>query len=103
MSPVAVKTNRSADDDKTMDGVIMGTALYMPPEQALGDIAAIDERSDIYSLGAVLYEMLTLQPPLDKRGGLHAILLRVAKGEIVPPEKRVPSGGTFHGSCRRWP
>ncbi|HTU22267.1 MAG TPA: protein kinase [Gemmataceae bacterium] len=89
-SSATVQTDRSAEDDKTMDGTVMGTALYMPPEQAMGNIAAIDPRSDIYSLGAILYEMLSLQPPVDKSGGFHAILRRVSQGEIVPPEQRAP-------------
>ena len=89
-SSATVQTDRSAEDDKTMDGTVMGTALYMPPEQAVGDIAAIDPRSDIYSLGAILYEMLSLQPPVGKTGGFHAILLRVTQGAIVPPENRSP-------------
>ncbi len=85
-----VKTSRHADDDKTVDGTILGTPLYMPPEQAIGNVAAIDQRSDIYSLGAILYEMLTLQPPVKREGGHMAILMRVSQGEIIPPEERVP-------------
>jgi serine/threonine protein kinase len=85
-----VKTSRQAADDQTVDGTIMGTPLYMPPEQATGNIAAIDQRSDVYSLGAILYEMLTLQPPIEKEGGHMAILMRVSQGEILPPALRVP-------------
>jgi serine/threonine protein kinase len=85
-----VNTSRQAGDDQTVDGTILGTPLYMPPEQAIGNIAAIDQRSDIYSLGALLYEMLTLRPPVEKEGGYMAILMRVSQGEIVPPAQRVP-------------
>jgi serine/threonine protein kinase len=92
-----VVIDREPEADLTQEGSILGTPLYMPPEQAMGRIEEIDERSDIYSLGAILYEMLTLEPPVDKEGGYPAILMRVATGEIVPPEKRVklplsPSG-----------
>ena len=58
----------------------------MPPEQATGKVESIDQRSDVYSLGAILYEMLTLQPPVDREGGYLAILMRVAQGETLGVE-----------------
>lgn len=46
-------------DSAYVKGVIMGTPYYMPPEQALGDMEQVDNLSDVYSLGAVLYEMVS--------------------------------------------
>jgi tetratricopeptide (TPR) repeat protein len=78
-----------SDRDATQDGTVLGTPVYMAPEQATGNIQATDHQSDVYSLGAILYELLTLQSPIEKQGGQMAILMRVAQGEIVPPEQRV--------------
>ena len=52
----------------TMDGDVIGTPAYMSPEQARGDIELLGKRSDVYSLGAMLYELLASQPPYAEEG-----------------------------------
>src|SRR5690606_9028225 len=51
-----------ADAGLTVSGDVLGTLRYMAPEQALAKRVAIDQRADVYALGATLYEMLALQP-----------------------------------------
>ena len=76
------------EDGATLDGTVMGTPQYMPPEQADGEIARLDERSDVYSLGAILYHLLTGVPPYDGSTSL-AILEKVTAGPPDPPSARV--------------
>jgi serine/threonine-protein kinase len=71
----AITTDRreAADSDPdspliTMDGAIMGTPAYMPPEQARGQVTMLGPRSDVYAMGAMLYELLAGQMPYVPRG-----------------------------------
>jgi serine/threonine-protein kinase len=75
--------------DNTIDGSISGTPRYMSPEQAQGHTAKVGVRSDVYSLGAVLYEILTLEPPFQGRS-LSQVLDNVVRGAFVPPRRRAP-------------
>ena len=68
----------------TREGFVAGTPAYMSPEQARGD-PALDLRTDVYSLGATLYEGLTGQPPF--AGALHAILRRITEEDPIPPRR----------------
>lgn len=73
-------------------GGFVGAPAYISPEQMLGDVSKIDERSDIYSLGAILYELLTLSPPFLRRPGEDddTFLARIQRGEIPLPSELVP-------------
>ena len=88
----------------TRYGTVMGTPGFMAPEQAEGRLEAINQRTDIYSLGAILYHILALRPPFT--GGGPEVLEQEKAGHITPfarladepnaavlvhcPERRVP-------------
>jgi eukaryotic-like serine/threonine-protein kinase len=74
-------------DDQTTDGVILGTPAYMAPEQAQGDHDQVGPKSDQYSLGVVLFELLTGQRPF--RGSTKEVLAQILHQEPVPPSRIV--------------
>ena len=73
--------NDTGDYGMTMEGEVMGTPQYMSPEQAHGMVAELDQRSDIYSLGGILYAILTLRPPIEG-ATLDEVLTKVKNGSI---------------------
>jgi serine/threonine protein kinase len=79
---------RQGDSRLTLEGSVMGTPAYMAPEQVEGDVAAIGPTCDIYSLGAVLYELLSGRPPFD--GPPMATLAKILNEIPAPVRELAP-------------
>ena len=82
-----VSAARSASE--TIMGSIKGTPAYMPPEQACGDVTSLGPKSDIYSLGAILYALLAGRPPVTGNSATE-ILERVRDARLTKPTSHNP-------------
>jgi tetratricopeptide (TPR) repeat protein/tRNA A-37 threonylcarbamoyl transferase component Bud32 len=74
---------------ETLAGAALGTPAYMSPEQAAGELERLGPASDVYSLGATLYALLTGHAPIQGQSA-RSILDRVRRGEFLPPSRICP-------------
>lgn len=94
------RRNESGDATLTQEGELLGTPAYMSPEQASGDAESLGPRSDIYSLGIILYEMLAGQRPYS--GSTAQVLSKVLNEEPSPIRSLRPSvSPAMEAVCRR--
>jgi serine/threonine-protein kinase len=88
----AVATVRSGDPDSWSEaGSVLGTPAYMPPEQARGEVEGLDERADVFALGAILCEILTGHPPYE--GSRSEVIEKAREGRLGEAFARLDAGG----------
>jgi eukaryotic-like serine/threonine-protein kinase len=86
---------------ETLQGSAVGTPAYMSPEQACGELDRLGRRSDVYSLGATLYCLLTGRPPLE-RDDIGEVLRKVQRGEFAAPRQLDPTiDPALEAVCRK--
>ena len=93
------KRESGAGPEGTMQGQLLGTPAYMAPEQAQGRHDLVDERTDVYGLGAILYEILTGRPPFIAPK-TSEIIRKVCNEAPTPPRQILPEiSQSLEGVC----
>ena len=94
-----------ADSGQTMtqQSAVLGTAHYLSPEQARGEV--VDSRSDLYSTGCLLYELLTGRPPFTGESPVSIAYQHVSEAPVPPSQfdPSVTAAGRHHRAAVRWP
>jgi eukaryotic-like serine/threonine-protein kinase len=88
---VQVSTDRAEPSELDPPGSLVGTACYMAPEQLQGLHGKLDERADVFALGATLYQILAGKPPLTAEN-VRAIWMHKPPSAIAPPEELAAAG-----------
>jgi serine/threonine-protein kinase len=87
-----VRSAADSDADRSQAGSVMGTPAYMAPEQARGEVARVDEGTDVFALGSILCEVLTGQPAFTGVSA-GAIQRQAARGDLADALKRIDACG----------
>ena len=91
--PTTLQSGRRTDSGRlTQAGQVMGTPAFMPPEQAWGVVDSLDERADLFGLGAILCVLLTGVPPYEGECG-HSVFRRAAQADLSGAYQRLDSCG----------